>query len=81
MHTKRRVKIPFGVSVLIAGIDDNTPKLFETDPIGIYFQYRATAIGEGEIEVEEILHSEYKQDITIENGLKLLLKSPEKGFG
>ena len=66
---------PFGVSVLIAGIDDNTPKLFETDPIGIYFQYRATAIGEGEIEVEEILHSEYKQDITIENGLKLCLKA------
>ncbi|MEK6942571.1 MAG: archaeal proteasome endopeptidase complex subunit alpha [Nanoarchaeota archaeon] len=72
---------PFGVSVLIAGIDDNTPKLFETDPIGIYFQYRATAIGEGEIEVEEILHSEYKQDITIENGLKLCLKALKRVLG
>ena len=72
---------PFGVSVLIAGIDDNVPKLFETDPIGIYFQYRATAIGEGEVEVEEILHSEYKQDITIENGLKLCLKSLKRVLG
>ena len=72
---------PFGVSVLIAGIDDGTPKLFETDPIGIYFQYRATAIGEGEIEVEEILHSEYKPDITIEDGLKLSLKALKKVLG
>ena len=72
---------PFGVSVLIAGIDDSVPKLFETDPIGIFFQYRATAIGEGEVEVEEILHSEYKPEITIEDGLKLSLKALKKVLG
>ncbi len=72
---------PFGVSVLVAGIDDHTPRLFETDPIGIYFQYRATAIGEGEIEVEEILHSEYKQDLTVDEGLKLSLKALKKVLG
>ena len=72
---------PFGVSILIAGIDDHTPKLYETDPIGIFFQYRATAIGEGETEVEEILHSEYKPDLTIEDGLKLSLKALKKVLG
>src|SRR3989339_1375364 len=72
---------PFGVSILVAGIDESTPKLFETDPIGIYFQYKATAIGEGEVEVEEILHSEYKSDLTIEEGLKLSLKSLKKVLG
>ena len=72
---------PFGVSILVAGIDDSTPKLFETDPIGIYFQYKATAIGEGEIEVEEILHSEYKPELTIEDGLKLSLKALKKVLG
>ncbi len=72
---------PFGVSVLVAGIDDKTPKLYETDPIGIYFQYKATAIGEGEIEVEEILHSEYKPDLSIEDGLKLALKALRKVLG
>ena len=72
---------PFGVSILIAGIDDGVPKLFETDPIGIYFQYRATAIGEGEIEVEEILHNEYKPEVTIEDGLKLSLKALKKVLG
>ena len=72
---------PFGVSILVAGIDDHIPKLFETDPIGIYFQYRATAIGEGEIEVEEILHNEYKPELNIEDGLKLSLKALKKVLG
>ena len=72
---------PFGVSVLIAGIDNRTPRLFETDPIGIYFQYKATAIGEGEVEVEEILHNEYKADLNIEDGLKLSLKALKKVLG
>lgn len=72
---------PFGVSILVAGIDDHTPRLFETDPIGIFFQYMATAIGEGEVEVEEILHSEYKPELTIDEGLKLSLKSLKKVLG
>lgn len=72
---------PFGVSVLIAGIDDHTPKVFETDPIGIYFQYKATAIGEGEVEVDEILHNEWKPEITIEDALKLSLKALKKVLG
>lgn len=72
---------PFGVSILVAGIDDHMPRLFETDPIGIYFQYRATAIGEGEVEVEEILHNEYKTELTIEDGLKLSLKALKKVLG
>jgi len=72
---------PFGVSILVAGIDDHTPRLFETDPIGIFFQYKATAIGEGEVEVEEILHNEYKAELTIEEGLKLSLKALKKVLG
>ncbi|MBI3035859.1 archaeal proteasome endopeptidase complex subunit alpha [Candidatus Woesearchaeota archaeon] len=72
---------PFGVSILVAGIDDHTPRLYETDPIGIFFQYKATAIGEGEIEVEEILHNEYKPELTIDEGLKLSLKALKKVLG
>jgi proteasome alpha subunit len=75
---------PFGVSVLVAGIDNGTPKLFETDPTGIYFQYRATVIGEGETVVEEMLHKEYKDDLTIEDGIRLavgaLAKFLDKNF-
>ncbi len=62
---------PFGVSLLVAGIDETGPILYETDPIGIYFRYRAAAIGEGETEVEEILTKEYKESITVDEALKL----------
>ncbi len=69
---------PFGVSILVAGIDSDGPKLYETDPTGIFFRYKASVIGEGETEVEEILHKRYKEDITIEDGLKLALSSLNK---
>ncbi|MBW2973634.1 archaeal proteasome endopeptidase complex subunit alpha [Candidatus Woesearchaeota archaeon] len=72
---------PFGVSILVAGIDSDGPKLFETDPTGIYFQYQATAIGEGEPEIEEILNKEYNPDLTIEDGLKLALAALMKVLG
>lgn len=65
---------PFGVSLLIAGIDESGVKLFETDPTGIFFQYKATVIGEGETEIEELLRNEYRDDITLQEGIKLGLK-------
>ncbi len=66
---------PFGVSLLFAGIDIDGPKLFQTDPIGIYFQFFAAAIGEGETEIEEILEKEYDPKMTVEDGLKLAISS------
>lgn len=72
---------PFGVSVLVAGIDGNTPRLYETDPTGIFFEYKASVIGEGEVDVEEILQKEYKPEITIEAGLKLCLSALKKVLG
>jgi len=66
---------PFGVSILVAGIDNGTPKLFETDPTGIFFQYKATAIGEKEPEIEEILHKKYKNSITIDEAFKLIVST------
>jgi 20S proteasome subunit alpha 2 len=37
---------PFGISVLVAGSDgDGTPRLYQVDPSGAYFGWKATAIG------------------------------------
>ncbi|MBD3164737.1 archaeal proteasome endopeptidase complex subunit alpha [Candidatus Woesearchaeota archaeon] len=72
---------PFGVSILVGGIDDSTAKLFETDPTGIYFEYRASVIGEGEVEVEEILKKEYKEDISVNEGLSLAIRALRKVLG
>ncbi len=72
---------PFGVSILFAGIDENKPKLFLTDPMGIYFEYKATAVGEDETEVKAILNKSYKDTLTIEEGLKVAVKALKKVLG
>ncbi|MBI5880910.1 archaeal proteasome endopeptidase complex subunit alpha [archaeon] len=66
---------PFGVSILVAGIDADGPKLFETDPTGIFFQYYAVVIGEGEEAIEEILHKRYKPSMNLQDGLKLCVEA------
>jgi len=72
---------PFGVSVLIAGIDADKPTLYETDPTGIFFEYKASVIGEGEVDIEEILQKQYSPEISIEEGLKLCLTALKKVLG
>ncbi len=75
---------PFGVSLLIAGIDRKGPSLFKTDPTGIYFQYKAAVIGEGETEIEESFAKEYNPDMSFDDairmGLKALYKFLDKDF-
>lgn len=36
---------PFGVSLLIAGYDDQGPQLYQVDPSGSYWGWKASAIG------------------------------------
>ena len=73
---------PFGVSLLVAGVDeDGEARLFETDPTGIFFQYKAAAIGEGETEVEEILQKQYNENMTVEEGVRLAVKALVKAVG
>lgn len=71
---------PFGVSILFAGVDDE-PLLFVTDPTGIFFEYVATAIGEYENEIKLQLNKDYKDTITIEDGIKLCVSIMKKVMG
>jgi proteasome alpha subunit len=59
---------PFGVSLLIAGID-NEPHLYETDPSGALLEYKATAIGAGRSIVMEHFEKEYRDDITLDGAI------------
>ena len=71
---------PFGVSVLFAGIN-HKPHIFVTDPTGIFFEFKATAIGEGETELKEILDKEYKETMTIKDGIALAVRGLKKVLG
>ena len=64
---------PFGVSVMVAGINAE-PKLYISDVTGNYVAYKATAIGENDEKIKEQLRKQYREDITIDEAIKLSLK-------
>lgn len=66
---------PFGVSMLIAGVDESGLRLFQTDPTGLYYEYHAVVIGEGEEEIEQLLQKEYKDTLSVSEGLLLAVKA------
>ena len=72
---------PFGVSILFAGVDDEGPQLYVTDVTGIYFQYKATAIGEAETQLKETLEKEYDPEMNLEQGMKLAVSAFKTVFG
>ena len=65
---------------MFAGVNSE-PELFLTDPTGIYFQYKATAIGEAENEIKEVLNKEYKDTMDLNEGLKLAVRALKKVLG
>lgn len=65
---------PFGVSFLIAGVDEKE-HLFETDPSGAIREWDAKAIGRGAKIANQILEKEYKQNMEREKALELGMKA------
>jgi len=72
---------PFGVSMMIAGINGKKSEVFVSDITGNYFSYYASVIGENDDKIREELKEKYKQSMTIKQGIKLALEIFEKVQG
>lgn len=56
---------PFGISTLIIGFDsDGTSRLFQTDPSGLFSEWKANAIGRNSKAVLEFLEKKYDECVT-----------------
>ncbi|XP_076447552.1 proteasome subunit alpha type-5-like [Babylonia areolata] len=64
---------PFGVALLIAGVDTNGPRLFHMDPSGTFIQYDAKAIGSGSEGAQQALQEQYHKSITLKDACKSAL--------
>jgi len=75
---------PFGVALIVAGVDKKGARIFVTDPSGTYVPYSAVAIGGNSDEVTEFLEKNYKNEISVDDAITLAisainLKSDENG--
>jgi len=68
---------PFGISTLVIGFDpnDTTPRLYQTEPSGIYSAWKANAIGRSSKTVREFLERNYKEEMDREETIRLTVKS------
>jgi 20S proteasome subunit alpha 4 len=80
-YTQSNGRRPFGISALIAGFDeDGTPRLFQTDPSGVYHEWKANATGRSGKTVREYLEKNYKgeemgrDEAVIKMAIKALLE-------
>ena len=65
---------PFGVSLLICGWDEpGKPLLFQCDPSGAYFAWKATAMGKNNVNGKTFLEKRYIWENNIPKSLKILL--------
>lgn len=77
-YTQSNGRRPFGLSCLIGGFDmDGSPHLFQTDPSGIYYEWKANATGKSAKTVREFLEKYYTPEIVEneEGAVKLAIKA------
>jgi len=66
---------PFGVALIVAGIDRHGARLFQTDPSGVYIGYFATAIGAESGTIMEYLEKNYRYDLEMGECVELAVKA------
>jgi len=65
---------PFGVSMMLAGLNGSKPELYTSDVTGNYFSYYANAIGENDSKIKDKLREKWKKDFILKQGIKLSME-------
>jgi 20S proteasome subunit alpha 2 len=72
---------PFGVSLLIAGFDEVAgAQLYQVDPSGSYWAWKASAIGKGMVNARTFLEKRYKEDVGLEDAVHTAILTLKEGF-
>lgn len=66
VYTQRAAMRPYGVSMILVGIDDERgPQIFKVDPAGYYVGFRATAAGVKQTEATNFLEKQFKKSAAV----------------
>jgi proteasome alpha subunit len=66
---------PFGVALIIGGIADGEPRLYETDPSGTPYEWKALAVGSDRGDIREYLEDHYEEEMDLDAGVDLALSA------
>ena len=66
---------PFGVALIIGGVENGVPRLYETDPSGTPNEWKALAIGSDRGEIQEYLEDHYTESMDLDAGIDLALEA------
>ncbi|MCK4474545.1 archaeal proteasome endopeptidase complex subunit alpha [Candidatus Bathyarchaeota archaeon] len=80
LYTQHAGVRPFGVSLVFGGVDKTGNRLFGTHASGAYRGYKATAMGAGRETVLNILKEEYREDMSLEDAIRLAVKCLTKAL-
>ena len=64
---------PFGVSMIFGGVDRQGSNLFQTDPSGACWKYRAIALGSGGETVNALLEDKMTPQLTLDQSIQLAI--------
>lgn len=64
---------PFGVSLLVAGFDEQGPQLYQIDPSGSSWAWKAAAIGKAAKNAQTSLEKQYNPDMELEDAVHTAL--------
>jgi len=64
---------PFGVALIIAGVDDKGGSIYVTDPSGTYVSYSAVGIGAGSDDIASFLEKHYQPNMSQEDASGLAI--------
>lgn len=70
---------PFGAALLVGGVDNDGPELYEIDPSGTPTEWRATAVGDGSEAIRSHLEAAYESGMDIHVGTSLALSALDAG--
>jgi proteasome alpha subunit len=68
---------PFGVALLIGGVENGRPRLYETDPSGTPYEWKAVSIGADRGDLQEYLEEHYRDEMDLDAGIGLALQAIE----
>ena len=66
---------PFGVALIVGGVDNGEPRLFETDPSGTPYEWKALAVGADRGELQSYLEERYEEGSDLDGGITLALEA------